>query len=163
MKKPSVSGFVSPFGLWWGVAQTTSEMMMASAQVVNHRLTQMSNSDLIPNAKDQKEFNLMSQEKVDAVSESMMAMSKYWFNLNHTMGQAAVNQMFSISNDLTSLASSTSPSEALTRQMKLADSLSQSALTASKFSQDMATMTAHGLKPVHKRAVANAKRLGKKA
>lgn len=152
---------VNPFFAWTAVALKSSEMMMASAQVVSHRTNQMMNAGMIPNAKDQTEFNLMGQEKMEAAGESMMAMTNYMMSLNHQIGTQFVSQMLNSSSDILSLATSRTPAEAFERQAKLMTTLSDCATQASNMSSQAAEMTQRGMKPVHSRAVANAKRLGK--
>ncbi|ESQ78825.1 polyhydroxyalkanoate granule-associated phasin [Asticcacaulis sp. YBE204] len=153
---------LNPFFAWTALALKSSEMMTASAEVITHRMTRMANADLIPSAEDQKEFTLMGQEKMEAGTESMMAMGAYWLTLNHQIGAQALKNMMTIGNDMTSLASSTTPAQMMTRQAKLADSLTKGVMQAADMSSQAATMTDHGMKPMHSRAVANAKRLGKR-
>ncbi|MDC7682035.1 hypothetical protein PQU92_02035 [Asticcacaulis sp. BYS171W] len=153
---------LNPFFAWTALALKSSEMMTASAEVITHRLTRMANADVIPSLEDQKEFTLMGQEKMEAGTESLMAMGTYWMTLNHEMGAQAFKHMMDIGKDMTSLATSTSPGQVLTRQAKLADSLTKGAMHAADISGKAAALTDHGLKPVHSRAVANAKRLGKR-
>jgi hypothetical protein len=48
------------------------------------------------------------------------------------------------------------------RQVQLGRTVSQSAQSAAQLSEVGARMAKHGLKPIHSRATANAKRLGKR-
>lgn len=154
---------VNPFLLWTNVAMRSSEMMLASAQVVSHRTQRMMNAGVVPSAKDQTEFALMGQEKVEAASESVMAMTHYMMGLNQQMGLKFAEQMFKSSSDLMSLATSTTPAQAISRHSKLMSSLSDCVVQAADMSQSAAELTSRAMKPVHSRAMANAKRLGKKS
>ncbi|MFT3998046.1 MAG: hypothetical protein QM667_11635 [Asticcacaulis sp.] len=152
----------NPFFAWSSVAMTGSEMLTASAEVIAHRLHRMATTDAIPSAEDQREFTLMGQEKVEAGAESLMAMSTYWMGLQHEVSTQALNHMLDMGKTMTSLMASQSVSEALTHQARLADSLTRGAMQAAELSGKAASLTEQGLKPVHRRAVANANRLGNK-
>ncbi|GGZ26319.1 polyhydroxyalkanoate granule-associated phasin [Asticcacaulis endophyticus] len=152
----------NPFTVWTDLAFKTTEMMMASAHVINHRTTQMMNSDPIPSAADQAEFNLMSQEKVEAAHESMFAMTRYMMGLNQQIGTETFKHMMAGTSDFMSLAFSQTPEQMMTRQAKLMQTLTDSAVSASHLSHTTATLVNRGLKPIHRRATANAKRLGTK-
>ncbi|MCA1933909.1 MAG: hypothetical protein LDL37_00545 [Asticcacaulis sp.] len=153
---------LNPFFAWTSLALKSSEMLMASAEVITHRVNRMANADAIPSAEDQREFTLMGQEKLEAGTESLMAMSQYWMNLNHEVSTQAFHNMMDMGHSLTALATSRSAAEALTHQARLADSVMRGVNHAADLSGKAAALTEHGLKPVHSRAVANAKRLKKR-
>lgn len=151
----------NPFSIWLDLATKSSEMMMASAQVITSRTTQMAMSDMPPSDKDSKEFALMSSEKMEAASESFLAMSTSMFSLSPLATAKAFRQMSVMSNDMISLAFSQTPAQAMTRSLKLAGSMNRAGNSASRLGGHAAKMAMEGLHPIHKRAVANAKRLGK--
>jgi DNA-binding transcriptional regulator YdaS (Cro superfamily) len=61
-----------------------------------------------------------------------------------------------------SLASSRTPSQLIARQAALARALGQSASSMAQVSGSAAKLAHRGLKPIHSKATANAKRLGKR-
>jgi hypothetical protein len=116
-----------------------AELSVAAPQVVAHRVARMAAAGPTPNARDRAEFHRMGAEKTTAFWESWMAMG----------------------------------AESLRMQTALATSLMGAAfmplpLAGSKAARALATMQGQqlgmlgkGLAPVHRKAVANAKRLGK--
>lgn len=60
---------------WTSLGLQASEMMLASAQVINHRLTRMATAKLPLSARDSAEFLHMGSEKVAAAAEAMIALS----------------------------------------------------------------------------------------
>jgi len=157
MLKPSLN----PFAAWSSLALTGSEMLVASAEVITRRVHRMAVSDPIPSVEDQREFTLMGQEKVEAGAESLMAMGAYLFDIHHEVSTQALTHMMDLSQNMTALMTSQTASEALTHQARLADSLTRGAMQAADLSGKAAVLTERGLKPVHRRAVANARRLAK--
>jgi len=61
-----------------------------------------------------------------------------------------------------SLAGSQTPSQLIARQAALARALGQSAVSMADLSRDAARLAHRGLKPIHAKATANARRLGKR-
>ena len=121
-----------------------AELMVAAPVVVAHRVGRMMLARANPSRRDQKELTLMASEKTDAMAESWSAMGRSvmrsnqrnlqsgfvaWMN-PHTYSELAVGKL-------------------------------PKALRApwSRVSDDIVRATLHGLEPVHRRAVANAKRL----
>jgi hypothetical protein len=116
------------------LAAKTAELAMAAPQVVAHRVGRMARAGLLPAARDQEEFLLMGAEKAAAFYESWNAMAWQALRANQAWTQTVWSAMLG----------GTLPA--------------MSALHA----QDAAlSLLAHGLAPVHRRAVANAKRLAK--
>ena len=161
MKRSSRLASVNPFAIWTNLAFKTGEMMMASAQVIGHRTNQMAKSGPIPNERDRSEFSLMGQEKMDAARESVQAMTKHMMTLNQQMGAQALGYMLAGATDILSLATSQTAGQALARQAQLIRTLTRGAVRASLLSTSAARLAQLGLKPIHSRATANAKRLGK--
>ena len=56
------------------LVRQASELALAVPQVVAHRLTRMALAGPVPNARDQREFFTMGQEKVHAFWQSWFAM-----------------------------------------------------------------------------------------
>ena len=115
------------------LARQVAELAFAAPQVVAHRTAQMATAGPRPSARDQAEFLRMGAEKVDAYFQSWSAM---W-----TAGWKAAwaNQL-----DLAHAASSTATSAA-----------------AAATNAALGILSA-GMAPVHRRAVSNAKRLGRR-
>jgi hypothetical protein len=155
------NSLLSPFMVWSDLAVKTGEMMVASAQVISHRTGRMATAGASPSARDQHEFRLMGQEKVEAMTESAQAMALQMMTMNPMLGLSAFELMMKSSGALLSLASSTSISQSLSRQAELGRVLAQSAKMNAELTHSAANVAHHGLEPIHSRATANAKRLNK--
>ena len=117
------------------------ELSIAAPQVVAQRVARMAMAGPNPSARDQKEFKQMSDEKVAAFYQSWSAiwsqMFKSQFVIAHAMNSAVVSAMLS----------GRSPSMGTAFQA-----------VASETSKVMSA----GMKPVHRKAVPNAKRLSRR-
>ncbi|MFP5404992.1 MAG: polyhydroxyalkanoate granule-associated phasin [Gammaproteobacteria bacterium] len=151
------------FGQWTELALKASEMMVASSQVIAHRTQRMAQAGPLPNERDQREFSLMAQEKLDAARESSQAMATQMLSSNQRLGMRAYNQMLASATAMMSLASSSTPAESAARQARLARAVARSAATGTAMSRAAARVASRGLDPIHSRATANAKRLGKQS
>ena len=122
------------------LAAQSFELGIAAPQVVAHRLARMASAGASPSARDRAEFHRMGSEKVAAFNEAWAAMA----------------------------------AQALLEQQKFAVTLMQSlwfpwlrpAPTAKSVSRQLnsaaAAILGKGMAPVRRRAVANAKRLGRR-
>ena len=164
MKSSQITNlFMNPFLMWGRHAWKTGEMAINAIQVINHRTTRISRAGVVPNARDQREFSLMVQEKAEAVMESAQATGIPLLMLSQQFIALTFKQMMSGSLALMSLAASQTPAESATRQSRLISAtLSDSAVAASKLSRSAALLARSALTPVHKRVSANARRLGKR-
>lgn len=164
MKRPrNISlATANPFTLWTGLAVKTGEMILASAQVISHRTGRIVAAGASPDARDRRELALMSQEKIAAASESANAIAARMFNLNQQIGTIAVNQMAASAAGILSLsAARTLAQSGKVHTEFVRESMSSSARAASQLADSVARVAHHGLKPVHSRATANARRLAK--
>ena len=152
----------NPFMAWTDLAWRIGEMSMASAQVIAHRTTRMAVAGPMPNARDREEFTRMGQEKVDAAGESARAMLTHLTSTNLALGARMFGRMMTATTALTSLAASRTPTQFIARQAKLAEAMARSRTTATELSRSTARLAKRGLEPIHARATANAKRLGKR-
>ena len=119
-----------------------AELALAVPQVVAHRLARMANAGAKPSPRDRREFARMFSEKHDAFGESWQAMG--WQALHSQQSFAAALAQAA----LTPLSPRRKPgSHAFALQLQM----QQAALA----------VLGKGLAPVHRRAVANAKRLGR--
>jgi hypothetical protein len=150
---------VLPFAVWTELAMKTGEMMLASAQVIGHRSHRIARAGANPSARDRREFHRMGQEKIDAARESAFAMGRHVAGLNPLLGLKAWQDMLAAGNALFALAGTRSITGAMAGQAKLARAVSKSTASAARVSEVTAKTAGHGLKPVHSRATANAKRL----
>jgi len=113
-----------------------SELALAAPQVVAHRLTRMALAGTQPSARDQREFALMSKEKQAAFQESWQAMGLQAWRVQQQMAMSFWQAAWMPG------AKARAPS-------------------SSQWQSAILGVLGQGLKPVHRRAVANAKRLGR--
>jgi hypothetical protein len=123
------------------LAQQTLGLSLAAPLVVAHRVGRMAAAGSNPNARDRKEFKQMGAEKTAAFYESWAAMGaaamKAQQQMAASMWRAAVMAPWTMAKPASLLPNS--------------NTLARHALQV---------MT-QGLAPVHRRAVGNAKRLGR--
>lgn len=153
----------NPFAIWTKLALEASEMMMASAQVIGHRTQRLAQSSTPPSARDQREFALMGQEKVAAIAESTQAVALRMMTMNPWLAPNALRHMANATSAMMSLSASRSVGELMARQAKLADAMIRSAGSATHLLTSTGELASQGIKPLHSRVTANAKRLAKKA
>lgn len=120
-------------------AVKVAELALAAPQVIGHRMQRIMTEGNAPSARGRRELVRMGSEKVQAIAESWMAMS---------LQAAAAQQQMALSMWRAWLSPVSSRSA-----QRMAEQWQSAAL-------DVATK---GLAPVRRRAVANAKRLGRAA
>jgi hypothetical protein len=162
MKRSTRNVLGNPFLAWADLAWKIGEMSVASAQVIARRTTRMAAAGPMPNARNRQEFTRMGEEKIEAATESARAIAAHLTTMNLEVGARAFRHMLTGTAALMSLAASRSVGQSITRQAKLAQTLSRSAITASELFDSTARLARRGLKPIHARATANARRLGKR-
>ena len=162
MRRGTRIEFGNPFLAWTDLAWKLGEMSMDSAHVIAHRTARMAAAGPRPNARDRQEFTRMGQEKIEAATESARAIAAHLAMMNLQFGARALGHMVAGTTALMSLATSRSVGQFITRQAKLAETLSRSAKTVSELSDSTARLATRGIKPVRARASANARRLGKR-
>ena len=158
---PGYSSFV-PLMLWSDLAVKTLEMMLASAQVIGHRTRRMALAGPAPNARDRREFALMGQEKFEAGAHSAQAMAAHMVSMSQPWGALAFRHHLRNSAAFMSLASSRTPTQLIARQAALAQAVAQSAVSMADVAKNATKLAHRGLKPIHAKATANARRLGKR-
>lgn len=138
------NAYVFPWAPWLDLASKTAEMLGASAYVIGHRTARMTRGGAKPTLHDQREYVRMVQEKFEAAAESaqamaggMLALQQQWLRWI-TVGLNAADPVRSVN----------AAGRAFGASVKLNSALAQ---TANK-----------SLRPVHTRAVANRKRLGRR-
>jgi len=120
-----------------------SELLLAAPQVVAHRLGRMALAGPRPSARDRREFQRMGAEKLAAFGEACQAMALQTIKSNQQLAAA--------------LMRSTGPgaaSRGIFAQAPLARA-------AADWQKAVLDILGQGLRPVHRRAVANARRLGR--
>ena len=125
------------------IGRQATELMIAVPQVVAHRLARMNAG--ATSARDRREFQLMSSEKVAAFGESWNQMALQMLKANQQIAQAWT---------LAWCYPFRAPSTAATWK-----SISRAA--AAQMQGTALQVLGSGLGPVHRRATANAKRLGR--
>jgi hypothetical protein len=151
----------NPFPVWTELALKSAEMIVASAQVISHRTRRMAAAGAMPSERDRREFTLMGQEKIAAAGESAQAMFQHVVANQH-LASRAFQQMLAGATAMMSLAASPTVAQSRKRQAQLVRSMKHSAVGAAQLSTSVARLAQRGLKPIHSRATANAKRLAKR-
>lgn len=126
------------------LGRQASEMWLAAPQVVAHRLGRMAVAGPRPSAKDQREFHRMGAEKLAAFGEAWQAMTWQMLKSNQQIAASMLRSWWPMLG---------------TRGAPAAAPLTQAALAWQAATLDI---LGQGLRPVHRRAVANARRLGHK-
>jgi hypothetical protein len=123
------------------LAKQAFDLSMAVPQVVAHRVGRMQHAGARPSARDRHEFTLMGAEKVAAFYESWAAMGQAAFKAQQSMWLAMMRNAALAPWGMAKPASILPTSAAL--------------------AQHSLRVMSQGLAPVHRRAAANAKRLGR--
>ena len=125
------------------LSRQTSELMLAAPQVVAHRLGRMAVAGPKPSLRDQREFHRMGAEKLAAFGEAWQAMTLQMLKSNQQLAASMMRSWW----------------PALTPRPRA----KRAALTQAASVWQLAALDilGQGIRPVHRRAVANAKRLGR--
>jgi len=120
------------------LARQAAELAVAVPQVIAHRLTRLALAGPAPSARDRREFRRMGAEKAAAFAESWNAMAQQALEATPALALSCLRAFGS-------LARARASAQSATRQVGRA----------------VAAIVQAGLAPVHRRAVANAKRLSR--
>jgi hypothetical protein len=120
------------------VARQAAELAVAVPQVIAHRLTRLARAGPAPSARDRQEFRRMSAEKAAAFVKSWNAMATQAFEANQTLALSFLRAFGSPARPKSSAASA-----------------------ARRVGRAVTGIVQAGLAPVHRCAVANAKRLSR--
>jgi len=120
------------------LAAKLGELSLAVPQVVAHRVTRMAMAGKSPSARDKKEFERMVAEKRDAFGQSWSAMSVQAARANQALALSVFRSMW--------LPTRRKPS---------------AAAVATQIQRAVVGVVSKGVAPVHRKAVANAKRLAR--
>ena len=152
----------APIATWLALITKTSELLVASAEVIGHRTGRMMLSGPLPGPSDQREFELMSSEKFAAAMDSSQAMASHMVSLNMRLWRQMFTAQMGAATAMASLATSRSPTQAFERQVQLVRAIKRTTASAERLSHSAARLVHRGLAPIHSRAVANAERLGRR-
>ena len=120
------------------LARQAAELAVAVPQVIVHRLTRLALAGPAPSARDRREFRRMGAEKAAAFAESWNAMAQQALEATPALALSCLRAFGSP-------ARAKASAQSATRQVGRA----------------VAAIVQAGLAPVHRRAVANAKRLSR--
>ncbi|WP_426027461.1 phasin family protein [Brevundimonas sp. TWP2-3-4b2] len=143
-------------------ALSGGEMLQAAGDVINARLEIMAAGMTDPRKIDLTEMSLMSTEKVEALSASAAAMAKTFGDIGGRLGSGVMTEAGLASRAARSIASASTPAAAMQAQYSYAVGW-WSRAAAQMLTLNSAVLKGHAdaLRPIHKTAVANAKRLKK--
>ena len=121
----------------------TAQMMHAAPQVVAHRLRRMALAGPQPSERDRREFHRMGAEKLAAFGEAWQAMAWQVLKSNQQLALSMMRTWWPLLDPRVVSKAATLDQATQAWQAATLDILGQ------------------GLRPVHRRAVANARRLGR--
>jgi len=151
--------FFNPLMLWADVAVKTTEMLVCARSVIQIRTERIARAGLTPTDEDLVEFQLMSHEKLAAVSEAGAAMANQLHTTQFALTNRAVRHWLGSGMALFSLSMSVTAAEALTHAEALGSAAAGSAAAMTQLSSAGARIVQRGLKPIHTKATSNARRL----
>ena len=160
--KHSITRYWNPVLAWSELAWKMTEMSIASASVVGHRTSRMAKAGPVPSARDRGELARMGSEKIVAGIESAIALGRHGTATQMNHSARTLGLMLQSTTALMSLYDSQNRGQFFARQAKLTRTLMQLTGSAVDLSNSTARLAIQGLVPIHSRAVANAKRLGKR-
>ena len=149
-----------PFAVWTDVAVRTGEMLVASAQVIGHRTRRIVAAGHSPGHGDRREFTRMGLEKVEAAGESLLAMGEQILTTNTQMWSRAWQDSLAAASAWLACGSSRTLPQIMERQFEVVHAVARSARSVERLSDATAHLIGQGLRPIHARATANARRLG---
>ena len=143
-------------------ALSGGEMLQAAGDVINARLEIMAAGMTDPRKVDLKEMSLMSTEKVGALSASASAMGKTFGDIGGRLGASVMTEAGLASRAATAMASAATPAGAMQAQYSYAVGWwGRAAAQMLTLNSELLKGQADAMRPIHKTAVANAKRLKK--
>lgn len=154
------SRFFNPLMLWVDVALKTQEMLLSSGSVIQIRTERMARAGLTPSADDLAEFQLMGHEKLAAVSESGTAIVNQLHTTSYSLLNRSVRHWLSGATAWAGLATSVTPAQAAAHSHELFNASHRAIAAATQLGSVSARVVQRGLKPIHAKATANARRLG---
>ena len=143
-------------------AASGGEMMQAAGDVINARLEIMAAGMVDPRKVDLTEISLMSSEKVEALSASASSVARTFGDIGGRLGSGVMTEAGLASKAATDMASAATPAAALQTQYNYAIGWwSRAAGQMLTMNSALLKGQADAMRPIHKTAVDNAKRLKK--
>lgn len=140
--------------------EPVGEMMQAAGDVVAARLNILAAGLADPSKADLKEMALMGSEKVEALSASAAAVARTFGEIGGRLGSGVMTEMGLASRAAAAMTAAKTPAAAAEAQFGYAMGWWGRALSqAMTLNTEMLKVQAEALRPIHKAAVANAKRL----
>ncbi|WP_309624030.1 polyhydroxyalkanoate granule-associated phasin [Methylibium sp.] len=157
-RSPSVPAF-NPFGPWVELTTQSTEMLVASSQVIAQRSARIATSGVNPSLADREEFALMSSEKLEAFSSSAATLASAWTPALQSISEQALHASTAIVSGAWKLAASRTPAELFGRHGALMNTVARRGPSLWHASDTAARLAGVALLPVHRAATANALRL----
>jgi hypothetical protein len=143
-------------------ALSGGEMMKAAGDVINARLEIMAAGMVDPRKMDLTEISLMSSEKVEALSASASAVAKTFGDIGGRLGSGVMTEAGHASKAATSIATAATPAAAMQAQYSYAVGWwSRASAQLLTLNSALLKGQAEAMRPIHRTAVDNAKRLKK--
>jgi hypothetical protein len=152
---------LSAYSLWCDLMVQTSEMALASAQVIAHRTQLMASASVRPSVADMREFGLMWSEKGGAAKRAGQAITSRDVAGSMLHGSDVYRRLAHSSRDALSLAQSCTPSQFISRYMQLLSSSGRTAAAMATAAAATARSTKKLVAPYHSASTRNAARLTK--
>ncbi|QNM97443.1 polyhydroxyalkanoate granule-associated phasin [Chitinimonas koreensis] len=146
-----------PFALWADYALKSQQMLLASAQVIQHRLGRLAAAGPQPNAPDRQEFARMGNEKIEAAAAAWQGALLKWMTLYPRLALYGWQQ--AVKSSATMLRLLASPAGANRHGQARLVALLSDATQLKRLSHAGLQVMHASLKPVHRAATANARRL----
>ena len=143
-------------------ALSGGEMLQAAGDVINARMEIMAAGLADPRKIDLTELSLMSSEKTEALSASAAALTRTLGDIGGRVGSGLMAAAGLASKAAASIASASPPAAAMQAQYSYAVGWwSRAASQMLTLNSELLKGQADALRPIHRTAVANAKRLKK--
>jgi hypothetical protein len=143
-------------------AVSGGEMLQAAGDVINARLEIMAAGMVDPRKIDLTEMSLMSSEKTEALSASAAALTRTFGDIGGRVGSSLMTEAGLASKAASAMATAATPAAAMQAQYSYAVGWwSRAAAQMLTLNSELLKGQADALRPIHRTAVANAKRLKK--
>lgn len=143
-------------------AVSGGEMLQAAGDVINARMEIMAAGLIDPRRIDLTELSLMSSEKTEALSASAAALTRTFGEIGGRVGSSLMTEAGLASKAASAVATATTPAAAIQAQYSYAVGWwSRAAAQMLTLNSELLKGQADAMRPIHKTAVDNAKRLKK--
>jgi hypothetical protein len=143
-----------------GTALSGGEMLKAAGDVINARLEMMAAGLADPRKLDLTEMSLMGTEKVEALSASASSMARTFGDIGGRVGASVVTEAGLATQAAASIAAAATPAAAMQAHYSYALGWwGRATSQMMTLNSDLLKAQADAMRPLHRTAVANAKRL----